>query len=143
MREVLFRGKLDWDDGIWVEGSLIKVSDYCCILTEDDGSDYDYPYLDGLTGCIDGYATPVIPETIGQYTGFTDKNMQRIFEGDIVKCSHCGEIRSVIFDRVMGSFEFDPKDPVDNPDGSCLCCDHDIFEVIGNIHDNPEMLKGE
>ena len=66
-------------------------------------------------------------------SGITDCNGKEIFEGDIVKCTHCGEFRTVIFDEKLGSFEFDSKDPVKNPDGSCLCCDHDSYEVIGHI----------
>lgn len=86
---------------------------------------------------------PVDVETIGQFTGLLDKNGKKIFEGDILKCAHCGEIRSAIFDERMAAFEFNSKDPVDNPDGSCLCADHDAYKIIGNIYDNPELLEVE
>jgi uncharacterized phage protein (TIGR01671 family) len=138
MREIEFRGLTE--DKRWVYGSLIKHGRYCCIL-EHDEDDMRFPYLDEEIGTIDGYATPVIPETVGQYTGLRDKNSRRIFEDDILRCTHCGEIRSVVFDEEMAEFEFNKRDPVENPDGSCLCVDHRDFEVIGNIHDNPELVE--
>ena len=138
MREILFRGKRD-GDGKWVYGSLILADEYCCILEAPENvHPMDYPYLDGDLGTIDGYATPVDKATVGQFTGFGDRNGKRIFEGDIVKVHN--EIRSVVFDARMGSFEFNDKDPVGNVDSLCLCCDHDCCEIIGNIHDNPEIL---
>lgn len=133
MREYLFRGKTD--RGTWVYGSLIKVSNYCCILQEDDGSNYDYPYLDGDLGTIDGYATPVDPNTVSQFTGMIDKNGDKIFEGDVVKAKmdygpagfydSCVTIR---YDAISGyQWEY-----------------FDIFtiEVVGNIYDNPELVGG-
>lgn len=138
MREILFRGKTPY--GRWVYGSLIHAGDYCCIL-ENEGHVHpiDWPYLDGDLGTFDGKATPIIPETIGQFTDLLDANGKKIFEGDILKCRHCGELRSVVFDTDLAEFEFDTNDPVENPDGTCLCADHDIFEVIDNIHEGGNL----
>lgn len=134
MREILFRGKTDFN--VWATGSLIQVSNFCCILSEDNGEDYDYPYLDGTLGTIDGKATPIQPETIGQYTGFIDKNGTKIFEGDIVKGSW-NTIFQVYYDDCYLQFRAKEKT------GFCKEVNYyglDKIEVIGNIHDNPELI---
>lgn len=119
MREILFRGKTTY--GKWVYGSLILADNYCCILQSvDDVHPLDYPYLDGRMGTIDGEATPVIPETVGQFTGLLDKNGKKIFEGDIMR--NAGNV-----------VEF-------CNDGFCINGDSPLYfwtgtEVIGNIHD--------
>lgn len=168
MREYIFRGKTD--RGTWVYGSLIKVSNYCCILQEDDGSNYDYPYLDGDLGTIDGHATPVDPNTVSQFTGMIDKNGNKIFEGDILS-TRTDAIRTETLKGYYGydqdgypqkipgydgSYEYHytcQKDCVAVVkysicgryylDGSNKAVDAICNEVIGNIHDNPELVGGK
>lgn len=139
-REILFRGKKH--RGGWAYGSLIVAEEFCCIL-EDEANVHpmDYPYFDGELGVIDGHVTPVVPETVGQWTGLVDKNGIKIFEGDIMR--GYGQIRSVIYDVKHAEFEFDSNDPVYNPDGMTLFFDCEYSEIIGNVYDNTELLEKE
>ena len=134
MREILFRGLTT--DGRWAYGSLILgTGGYCCILeSEETVHPLDYPYLDKHMGTFDGEATPVIPETVGQFTGLFDKNGTKIFEGDVLAVGYTGMVRSVVFND-NAEFEFNDRDTVLNADGLCLCCDHAYCEIVSNIHD--------
>ncbi len=134
MREVLFRGKRI-SNSKWVEGFMY--SQHFPLEFRDDFyiRCYDTDYL-------------VIPETVGQFTGLTDKNGVRIFEGDIVRYA----------ERRLGGEDVSVAFPVTFDEGGF--CAHHYFlnnwlrnglggntklegiEVIGNIHDNPELLKG-
>lgn len=134
MREILFKAKAT-DNGEWVEGSLINAFEYTCILqAEDKLHPTDYPYLDGNIGTFDGKATPIIPETVGQFTGLTDKNGKKIFEGDVIANS-CGRKETVEFYK--GRYYPFIAFPEYN------CWDEKECEVIGTIHDNPELIGGE
>lgn len=146
MRTILFRGK---HHERWAEGSLILAEDFCCIL-EDENSMHptDYPFLMGDLGVIDGKATVVDPDSVGQYTGLTDKNGKRIFEGDIIKArieevgaSYQGyEWPAMRVDFINGAFclSHTTKGTLCNFNGFAPSV---TFEVIGNIHDNPELIK--
>ena len=136
MREILFRGKTP--EGKWLFGTPVKSKgryEECIEIIEKIVYSLN-EYESGESTYADG--EKVDPKTIGQFTGLLDKNGRTIFEGDIVKfCS--GDIRTVVFDEDYTEFEFSRNDPVKNVDGLCLCVDHDVCEVIGNIHDNPEL----
>ena len=132
IREVIFRGKRT-DNGEWIEGSLLGI-DWC-----DKPSTYS---IAPNTPVSVFYS--VIPETVGQYTGLTDKNGVKIFEGDILHCVskldsakmvvifECGEYRMVLAEKF--------KDYIGNCGFYAITCFDK--EVIGNIHDNPDILKG-
>lgn len=140
MREILFRGKASKSE--WVYGSLIQTGKFCCILEPEDSDRYDYPYLDADLGVIDGPAIPIDFSTIGQYTGQTDKNGKKIFEGDILRTDLCDELLVVIFNEGCGSFQVLFKDGYS--EGFLeRYSDINHLEVIGNKWDNPELLKGE
>ena len=132
MREILFRGKRT-DNGEWEYGDL-----WCnpygkrvvCIVSPINDQ--------GTTG-----GNEVDPETVCQFTGLTDKNGRKIFEGDILS-AHLDEdnpdyetVVQVIWEeygwRTME--ENGLSDPLDDEDT-------EIFAIIGNIHDNPELLEG-
>lgn len=133
----LFRGKSK-ETGKMVFGNLISVpsANYFCILPQpEDIHPMDVPYLDGEIGTIDGCAVPVYPQTVGQFTGETDWNGVRIFEGDIVDHS-AYDFPLVVkwdgggFELWLGETYIDRLDKYSAP--SCV--------VIGNIYDNPEPL---
>lgn len=141
MREIIFRAK-EKDNGEWVEGSLINAFEYTCILqAEDKLHPTDYPYLDGDIGTFDGKATPIIPETVGQYTGLTDKNGKKIFEGDAVR--YGDTVHKVVFeDRNKTAYFGLVYSPLETlPFGHYQ--DLRQIEVIGNIHDNSELIGDE
>ena len=137
MREILFRGKRI-DNGEWVYGSLVTVG-VCTIIPRDaeqwDSTEYNMAFA-------------VIPGTVGQYTAMRDRNGELIFEGDVIQCmdargficfgayasayssgkTHVGFYIEWIVDRMLRidvGFWADKRE----------------VEVIGNIHDNPELLE--
>lgn len=121
-REILFRGKRA-DNGAWETGSRVA---------ERMGTSEERIFIaDKMTG----YHTPIIPSTAGQYTGLTDKNGRKIFEGDIVKRK--GTFYEVKYSTELTSFLAFSSNGFFNPVVFQNC------EVIGNVHDNPELLKGE
>lgn len=140
MRDILFRGKR-LDNGEWVEGDYFRKYIYDRYdngslhhligwqVTDNDGEKFnDYEDVD--------------PDTVGQYTGLQDKNGKEIWEGDIVMAETNDE------DHPMSELPF----VIVFSDGAfCIAEDEespwapiDTFmdmEVIGNIHDNPDLLK--
>ena len=137
MREILFRGKQP--NGKWEQGDLTQF----CIdeeLTTKISNHEVKATLNGLR--VVTYTNEVIPETVGQYTGLTDKNGKAIFEGDIVK--FC-DIKGVI-NFGMGCYCVKTNKPDwksrNNPAIDIVLNEYENeLEIIGNIHDNPELLK--
>lgn len=142
MREILFRGKRI-DNGDWIVGNL---SQYPC---RENGK-FVYSIT---TVFMPPTRERVVLESIGQYTGLTDKNGTKIFERDIIRANHDGAIGVVRFGEYMS-----PSDPdltrhigyyVDwqGKEKDFLRADLGYWasrsdvEVIGNIYDNPELLE--
>jgi len=125
MREILFRGKR-MDNGEWVKGFYVCIPDTHYIMTGK---------FDSLTnGIINSEAYKVDPSTIGQFTGLEDKLGTKIFEGDVI--DDLGVEYIVVFDSDYAQFrgKFDGWNAeISHIASRC--------EVIGNIHDNPELLE--
>lgn len=141
MREILFRGKRA-DNGKWICGDLRHISDW--------KGGYNPHIVDNTNGRNNSVTgLEIIPETVGQYTGLTDKNGKRIFEGDIVRYgtntdrADNKEIYEVVFETRGGSRYFGIRISEIETWQFCFEVPAKLMEVIGNIHDNPELLGGE
>ena len=146
MREILFRGKR-LDDGEWVFGYLIQEPwGFCIQVVGWSGTEYSRKKF------------TIIKDTVGQYTGLTDKNGKRIFEGDIVRTHYANArnadfVEQVVFHNGRFSSLYELRGPGNGkmwanlPDGvPHLPLDKTPYmewcEIIGNIYDNPEILGG-
>ena len=143
MREILFRGKRK-DNGEWVHGYL-----YITHNREYEIGSYNKKFgIERVTGVV-------IPETVGQYTGLTDRDGNKIFEGDILAFDD-GFGNEVIEGVVKyGAFNCSCCDGVygwyidNSPEGisgDIRWLDREAYEdvdlyIVGNIHDNPELVK--
>lgn len=135
MREILFRGKR-LDNDKWAYGS------FCMDALEQKNG------LCGVDGFIRRYDADVGKmqmhevdrETAGQFTGLTDKNGKKIFEGDIVYSISYNKKGIVKWYEEHGAFMIYCHKERE----VYLLYDNDFskIEVIGNIHDNPELLEG-
>lgn len=132
MREILFRGKRK-DNGEWICGDLLQdvESGICAIVS--------YVNLGGnIHDLSESCIFAVIPETVGQYTGLTDKNGVKIFEGDIVQAFDY--IYVIMWDSVRAMFYL--RDPISRVSADFYNYFASDLIVIGNIYDNPELLGG-
>lgn len=137
MREILFHGKRV-DNGEWVEGDLLQ--------TRYHSGHIEYQIMP-QTPVSSAY--PVLPETVGQFTGLTDKNGKKIFEGDICKFKRFNDVHvgKVVFNVTTASFIMWYQPIVgaygEKATQKMLLSVCDNIEVIGNIHDNPELMGEE
>lgn len=139
MREVLFRGK-SVDNDEWVEGCLLDAKEDTYIIPH--GYEYLYDELEKLAFNVTRHI--VIPETVGQFTGLTDKNGRKIFEGDILGAYLDDEFPDdyTMVKVIWHNNGWYTQQNKALPD-MLEYADSQRFEVISNIHDNPELLKGE
>lgn len=140
MKEIKFRGKR-LDNGEWIEGDLLRMNGHWFI------------FPDPAPGGIDKYE--VDPATVGEFTGLKDKNGKEIYEGDLLYLDKypfiCdGEINYLAevdwSDDDLGFsawYRLHKDSSVRGISDGCPCPLFDgYFEIKGNIHDNPELLKG-
>lgn len=134
MRKTMFRGKTE--EGSWVYGYLFVLG---------EGTEYAETYILGHLDHRDSVydvwkcATKVISKTVGQDTGMFDTDGVRIFEGDVFNYADTIDYTVIWHDGRVGFYA---------DDGNDLCLDSDYLgnfysgycKVIGNIHDNPELL---
>ena len=135
MREILFRGKRLYN-GEWVYGDLLtkdKNGNYCPRIKNSES----YPF-----------SFQVDPATVGQYIGLTDKNGNKIFEGDILRVLLFDHTERFNFHTIVVKWDEDYSEVVceDVNDKTCkwelrVLLDYDESLIIGNIWDNLELLK--
>ena len=129
MRTIKFRGKSRHED-VWYYGGIFQTGADCFVVKRGNWE----PYL----------ICNIDPNTVGQFTGLCDKKGNAIYEGDILRISDFANVECVFRHGAFGyiyckdfhsfagntNYTFNPKNT-----------DKD-FEIIGNIYDNPELLKG-
>ncbi len=139
-RQIKFRGK-DYNTGEWLYGNLIQRMDrYPGIMFEyEQAGKFHYS------------EQPVKQETVGQFTGLYDRTGKEVYEGDVVfwlaidmRGRGKGRQGAIIWDKQTMSWAIMRDKPT--PDGRpCIISrpfDKKHLEVVGNIHDNPELMKG-
>lgn len=136
-REIKFRGKRI-DSGEWIYGSLVGIDDTAVIV---DHRDFCWnPLTDANSFWFDMENNEVDTNTLGQYTGLKDKNGREIYEGDIISAR--GIILTV---KYIGGvfFACNVDSNIDKYPLYILCEweNESGCEIIGNIHNNPELLK--
>lgn len=127
VREIIFRGKFT-PSGMWVIGDLRQYPSGAKAIKGND-----MPHI-----------MEVDPDTIGQFTGLTDKNGKKIFEGDILS-THFDFNNPEVESRTVvewGNFRWVTHQPGYEPD-DITDFDKGLWTVIGNVHDNPELIGGE
>ena len=128
-REIKFRAKRKLN-GEWVYGSFVK------------GESEDCDFIVGIPDdSLDEVRISVITNTVGQFTGLKDKNGVEIYEGDILK-SKVGITYSVLFKNGAYRWGNDNDNDLLIENGDDITDDCINWgEVIGNIHENPELLN--
>ena len=135
MRKILFRGirkdTHEWVYGFYGEYFNSKKNIPCITIAD----------AHAIAG---SFCYEVIPETVGQFTGLTDKNGARVFEGDVMEFTAYGEHYKGVVYIYKGNFGIFCKPPSAHCEASPFL-DNSIEEynavVIGNIYDNPELLE--
>lgn len=154
-REILFRAKLkDWktnpEHNRWVEGFYCRRQETTYCIEEDykmfPVKTLHYIVQDRMTdlGLPNTFAfIEIDPDTLCQYVNFKDDDGNKIWENDIVECGYDGEElvnRIIIYDEDELDFKATNGEKYYQEDFQYLPCS-DYLLVVGNIFDNPELLK--
>ena len=139
MREILFRGQTRrYGEKVRMNGEKVKSNwVYGGIFPNNRGGDFSIIYQQEPT--IEKFT--VYSDTVGQYTGLTDKNGTKIFEGDIVK--YGDTVHNVVFEQRNETAYFGLVYSTLETLSFGHYQDLKQIEVIGNIHDNPELLEAK
>lgn len=142
MKNYRFRGKRA-DNGEWVYGDLLQICGGCCIYfgSKTETHTPDIPEdSEVFVELFNNECSVVIPSTLGQYTGLCDKNGNSVYEGDILKWKAYGfeKIGVAIFDTsgVFIGRRYEHGIQCIGVSSTVKCA-----EIIGNIHDTPDLLK--
>lgn len=131
MRKIKFRGKdigsNEWVYGHYTEGGWIDPT---------DGEVVKRYIIHGE----DGFLHDIDPETLGEFTSLYDKNHKEIYEGDILEADGCSLYQKLEVRFVRGVFAFLWDGNLDDEFPTCSPT-HEWAKVIGNIYDNPELIK--
>ena len=125
-----FRGKSLTSDE-WIYGSLLQINGDAYIYHRETGHIYSYSLNAGFI--------KVSKESVGQFTGLKDKNGVKIFRDDLTKIN--GAIYHVVY--LNGAYGFVDVKSGDFWQYACNLATSSFGEVIGNIHDNPELLNAQ
>lgn len=140
MRRIIFRGKSQYED-LWLYGWLMQATDWSIAMIQE---------FEGKKGEDGDLCAEVIPKTVGQFTGLCDCNGKEVYEGDIIKSMYNDIYHVIGYNESRGAFTATLiNEYMDNTDGLKTECNVeqkwlcDMKKVVvGNIHDNPELLKG-
>lgn len=147
MREIKFRGKRI-DNGKWIYGSLINnFSTYrvsgepVCYILDISAFPPNADSWEDILDVIEDFE--VDGKTVGQFTGLKDKNDKEIWEGDIIPTLNNSGNYPVIFDRGCFMWAGSPLTyDFETEENKVIDANTEIYAgVIGNIHENPELLK--
>jgi len=150
-------------DGKWVKGWYVEAKRKHYIITQETDvhevkdDDFDGIALFTYTKCLSGLVE-AIPETVGQFTGLTEENSKKaVYQHDIVLC-HCARNKQILFKGVIKyhapefylacfwqKIEGEPEEwyPVGDNNRSLIQGWWPIDKILGNIHQNSELLKGD
>ena len=135
MREIKFRGR-DICTGEWLYGDLRQRAGCLPSIIHSFCNN----------GKLDYYETPIHRDSLGQFTGLYDNKGNEIYEGDIIGCYNPDIKHLIFYNEKQGRFMAALNGDIDNDFVGVCGLDDSRWnaskEVIGNIHDNPELLKG-